>query len=495
VLIQIAVATLVSGSIAAFPGTSLSTLPAASYAVEAPAAAQDSGTIGKKDKKKKEKKPKKAKQAKNPADDTPAPDETVDPDAVVVDQGRGGDVFGWKQHPSIRYGSLRLDFQAKLQEDTHSSYPDAKGLADPVTGEPKYFDLHRNRVGIQGKVFKHIEFEVERELTEKELTERDILENIPSKSQWKDVYVNVDYIKNAQIQVGKFKIPFGLDELTGDSHNDYVYRSLGANYLASARDVGVMAHGRFFKRGLSYSVGVFRHDGDNATSKKIEGGDQTVAARFSGLPFRRFGVPGLELGTAFAISKLTDDSFRPNGLRGRTVMTQDTFFESVYVKGQRRRWEADADWTGGPVSIRTEFTEVLDQRQQQGFADQDLPDARGRSWYLSGTWVLTGEEKTRPVKPANPFLQGGFGSVELAARFDRLWFDSVDGGAGFRGPRAEIIEPSGDRVFTFGVNWTLNRFIKLQVNAIRERVEDPARSPVPNGDPFWSRVFRLQLVL
>jgi len=41
VLIQIAVATLVSGSIAAFPGTSLSTLPAASYAVEAPAAAFD----------------------------------------------------------------------------------------------------------------------------------------------------------------------------------------------------------------------------------------------------------------------------------------------------------------------------------------------------------------------------------------------------------------------------------------------------------------------
>ena len=29
-------------------------------------------------------------------------------------------------------------------------------------------------------------------------------------------------------------------------------------------------------------------------------------------------------------------------------MTQDTFFEPVYVKGQRRRWEADVDWTVGP---------------------------------------------------------------------------------------------------------------------------------------------------
>ena len=48
---------------------------------------------------------------------------------------------------------------------------------------------------------------------------------------------------------------------------------------------------------------------------------------------------------------------------------------------------------------------------------------------------------------------------------------------------------------TLGVNWTLNRFVKLQVNGIREHVEDSARSPVPNGAAFWSRVLRLQFVL
>ena len=489
-LIEFIIATLVSSS----PDLRLAAgAPAMwAYGVADSGAGQTAATPAKQPKK--AKKPKKEKKAKAAADDTPAPDEPIDPDAV--EPVRRGDGFTWKQHPSIRYGSnFRLDFQAKLQEDAHASYPDAKGLLDPVTGEPKEFDLHRNRVGIQGKLFKHIDFEVERELTEKELTERDILEGIPSQSQWKDVNVNVDYIKNAQIQAGKFKIPFGLDELTGDSHNDYVYRSLGANYLASARDIGLMVHGRFFKRGLSYAAGVFAHDGDNARSKKIQGGDQTVAARVSGVPFRNYGVPGLELGTAFTVSKLTDDSFRPNGLRGRTVMTQDTFFEPVYVKGQRRRWEADADWTAGPVSVRTEFTQVIDQRLEQGFGGQDLPDARARSWYLSGTWVVTGEEKTRPVKAANDLLQGGFGAVELAARFDRLWFGSVDSGVGFRGPRAETIQASGHRVLTLGVNWTLNRFIKLQVNAIRERVEDPDRSPVANDAAFWSRVLRFQLVL
>ena len=146
------------------------------------------------------------------------------------------------------------------------------------------------------------------------------------------------------MQIGKFKVPFGLDELTGVTHNDFVYRSLGANYLAPGRDIGVQVHGSIWKHGLEYATGVFEHDGDNAKSKKIEGGGTTFAARINGTPFRRLSsssIGGIEVGSAFAISALSDDSFRPNGLRGRTVMTQDTFYESVYVKGHRRRWEAD----------------------------------------------------------------------------------------------------------------------------------------------------------
>jgi phosphate-selective porin len=440
--------------------------------------------------------PKKKKKAPNP--DKPAPDEPVDPDAVDTAPPGGGVRFVWKQHPSVRFGSvLRLDFEAKVQEDAHWSYP---GAQDPTAKGPlKTLDLHRNRIGVQGNLFKRIEFEIERELTEKELSEKDLLAGVTPQSQWKDVNVNVTYIKNAQIQAGKFKIPFGLDELTGVTHNDFVYRSLGASYLAPARDIGGMVHGRFFKKGLNYWAGVFRHDGDNARSKKIEGGGRTFAARVTGTPFRRVALPGLvplEVGSAFTVSALSDDSFRPNGLRGRTVLTQDTFNTLVYVKGQRRRWEADLDWTLGPASARAEYTIVRDDRLGQGLADNDLPDARARSWYVSGTYLLTGEDKTRPVRPANDFLRGGIGAVEVAARYERLWFDSIDGtDEPFRNPRAESIFPSGDRVLTLGVNWTLNRFMKLQFNGIREHVEDPERSPVPNGAAFWSRVIRLQFVL
>ena len=177
-------------------------------------------------------------------------------------------------------------------------------------------------------------------------------------------------------------------------------------------------------------------------------------------------------------------------------MTQDTFYEPVYVKGQRWRWEVDVDWMKGPASARAEFMHVTDQRLAQGFGDQDLPDARHRAWYVTGTWLVTGETKTRPVKPAHDFLRGGIGAVEVAVRYERLWFDSVGGtDIPFANPRAENILPSGDRVLTLGVSWTLNRFLKLQANALREQIQNPDRNPVPNGAAFWSRVLRLQFVL
>ena len=259
------------------------------------------------------------------------------------------------------------------------------------------WELHRNRFGISGHLFKKIEYEVEREFTEKELTEKDVLAGVTPHSLWKDVNVNLTFVKNAQVKVGKFKVPFGLDQLTGVTHNDFIYRSLGANYLAPARDIGAMVHGRFFKRGLNYWAGVFQHDGDNARSKKIQGGDETFAARVTGTPFRKIAsgpIAAIEVGSSFAISALSDDSFRPNGLRGRTVVSQDTFYEPVYVKGHRRRWEADVGLDVGPGSARTEYTWVSDDRNGQGFGDENLPDARARSWYVTGTWVVTARPRS-----------------------------------------------------------------------------------------------------
>jgi hypothetical protein len=259
-------------------------------------------------------------------------------------------------------------------------------------------------------------------------------------------------------------------------------------------------HGRLFGRGLRYAVGAFVHDGDNARSRHTPGGDRTYAVRVTGRPFRSvservFG--DLTIGGAFAATDVgTDPLARPNGLRFETTMTDDTFFSPVYVNGSRRRWEGDVDWALGPISARAEFTEVRDERRGQALGNANLPEARYRSWYIAGTWLITGERKERPLRPAAELFNGGIGAFEIAARYERLWADSIAGlEPPLRNPRAETIYPNSNRVATAGVKWYIHQAVALQFNLIRQRVDDGMRSPVGGSAPFWSRVLRLQLAL
>jgi hypothetical protein len=50
-------------------------------------------------------------------------------------------------------------------------------------------------------------------------------------------------------------------------------------------------------------------------------------------------------------------------------------------------------------------------------------------------------------------------------------------------------------VRSFGVNWYLNRWVKVQFNLIRDELTDPSLGPLPLQPSFWSRVWRVQLTL
>ena len=62
-----------------------------------------------------------------------------------------------------------------------------------------------------------------------------------------------------------------------------------------------------------------------------------------------------------------------------------------------------------------------------------------------------------------------------------------------RNPRAEHILPNQDSMWTLGVNWYVNRWVRLVGNAIHEHFEDPERTPVVPIQDFWAGVFRIQV--
>jgi phosphate-selective porin len=404
--------------------------------------------------------------------------------------GGQGVRFVWRDHPSLRFGrALRLDFQAKFQEDAREPGDVERRVGvSPLVMET--WELHRLRVGIEGEVFNRVQFSIERELYERE-TEDD-KQALTNKTLWKDVYVDANITGAFQIRAGRFKIPFGGETLTGIANLDFIYRSLGSNYLTPSREVGAAVHGRVMGDAVNYWVGGFKHDGDNARSRKIKGADDTVAARVSVEAWNQSGGPGiLEISGGLARSNVSDESVLPNGLRGRTTMSQYTFYEPVFVKGHRTRLEGDLEFMGGPFSTRAEYLWLSDDRLEQGFGADDLPQARARAWYVSGAAVVTGERKNRPVEPKH-----WFGAIEVAGRIERLRFGGEPGDdIPFRNPRAINILPVANQAATVGINWFITRWVKLQVNAIREQIDDEERNPVADGAAFWSRIFRLQLVL
>lgn len=410
-------------------------------------------------------------------------------------QGGGGQQtnglrFVWREHPSLRAGRwLRLDFSTRIHWDKLRA-----------GDEPSDFDdaqLRRLRVGVDGELFRVLQFSIERELTDA----GDVKLNAKAtKNPWRDLYGELKLVEGLQLRGGRFKIPFGLDQLTGMTSIDFVFRPLGTSYLTPARDNGGMIHGEVLDNAFSYAAGVFEHDGDNSRSSKVVGGDQTIALRMTARPFKRIKAGNLdrvEFGGNVATTDVSDASELPNGLRGRTVMSDYTFFEPVFVRGTRRRYGADIDWDNGPIAARAEFIMVSDNRENQGLRNETLEPARARAYYAQATWLLTGDRKRRPLEPEKPLPTRGAGAIELAARYERLWFDSQPTGEpAFSNSRAEVILPSGDTVLTLGVNWYLNRWVKLQFNAIHQEVEDAGRTPLlDGGTKWWGTVFRAQVVL
>lgn len=435
------------------------------------------------------------------------------------DEEKGGGRWGFHmgKRPQFDLGpigfvTLRLKFQAHWRHFS-PELSTAGGCGAFANSTGCLFELHRARAGLKGTLFKHLDFEVEREFKD---TSRTLfilrsffdIQEEEVHNPWRDVYVDFKRWRQFSVQAGKFKLPFSLDQLSGDTDQDFVVRSALGDLLAPGRDLGIMAHGRFFKKGLYYQFGIFRHDGDNAllsgnlaeTLEDPASGRRTFAGRITGSPFRRWGVlpkplRNIELGVALTTTPVSEGV---RSQRGRTA-SEETFFPYQFVRGERRRVGAEFNWNPGRFTLKSEFARMSEERLKQAISGGDLSPLLTHAWYVSGTWLVTGENKAK-LEPKRPFrswlLWGGPGAVELALRFDVMRFSSADHpGRPSRILRAANILQTSDRTWTFGVNWYLNHWTKVQFNSFRERLEDPVRAPIPTDSLYWSHVVRVQFVM
>jgi len=372
---------------------------------------------------------------------------------------------------SLRIGeAIRIEPKARVDVDFRAAEVD-DGDVD--------VDLARRRVGVSGRVTRHLEFEVERE--------------VDGTGRWRDVFADVRATRAIGVRAGHFKVPFSREQLTGAGDLDFIDRSRAADLLAPGRSVGLLVHGRVARRIVGYDVGTFVGDGTRSRLPGPESAEPTIAARVTvrprGGPRRAGAIGDVEIGVAAATSELRDGRA---SFRGR-LTSSDQFFSPVLVSGRRLRVGGDLDWRPGPFGVRGEFLRADDARQHQGLMGETLAPLRAQGWYVSGVWAVAG--RSAHARANDGFAVQGLAGLELAARVEQFSLGTPGAPAAqIWTPRAEQLSTVTDRAWTLGVNWTLNRLVRIQANAVRERVTDRSRIAAP-GHAVWSPVARVQVAM
>jgi len=279
-----------------------------------------------------------------------------------------------------------------------------------------------------------------------------------------DAYTNLrPFGPIAQLQIGKYKAPFGLERLQSATALTFIERGLPTN-LVPNRDLGFQLWGEVGGGLLTYQLAVMNGvtDGGSADSDNNDGKD--IIARVFAHPFVDTTVEplqGLGLGVAatWGHETGTPSNYKTSG--------QQTFFSwanGTSLDNDRLRISPQAYWYWGPFGLLGEYVFTSTDVERPGAVGTVSAGPDANSWQLAASYVLTGENASyRGVTPRENFApsKGTWGAFELAARYDELSIDQEAFDKGFANPNASAQQAQGA---TLGVNWYMNRFLKFVVN-------------------------------
>jgi|CZKE01.1.fsa_nt_gi phosphate-selective porin OprO/OprP len=275
-----------------------------------------------------------------------------------------------------------------------------------------------------------------------------------------DAYLELTYFPAAKVRVGKFKPPVGLERLQSDDDTSFVERGL-PTLLAPSRDIGYQISGDVVPKRVNYSIGVFNGVPDNGLSDAAATSHRDYAARLFLTPFNGTAKNPLSgLGFGSGISGGNVDGI---ALPSYKTFGQTTFFSfatGVASAGHRTRLSPQGYYYLGAFGLLAEYT-LTEEGFKKGSIQKDIAL---RAWQVAATYILTGEKKgftsPTPRKSFDP-RNHGWGAFELAARVGDF---SAGKGIYNYGFASAAATPRHAHEWVGGVNWYLNRLVKISVD-------------------------------
>jgi phosphate-selective porin OprO/OprP len=296
-----------------------------------------------------------------------------------------------------------------------------------------------------------------------------------------DAYVEARFAPGFRVRSGKFKPPVGQERLQSATEMFFVERGLPTN-LVPNRDIGVQVSGDLFKGVVSYAVGAMNGVADLGVGDGDINDDKDAIGRIFLQPFRNktgallsglgFGVAG-SYGTTVGTPTTTGAQ-----LAGYRTSGQNTFFSwrnnnaatgTTIANGRHTRFSPQGFFYAGRFGVFGEYVQSK-HRVTLNTTTDDIPV---KAWQVGGNLVLFGGTASfRGIAPRKAFdpSHGGWGALEFVARYGRLTVDD----AAFPIYADSTSSAREARGLGLGVNWYLNRNVKLVTSFERTRFKGGA---------------------
>jgi len=366
---------------------------------------------------------------------------------------------------------FRLRVGADVQTDVRTFYGKSNvSLLDQIL-------LRRVRPTFSGTVFKYIDFFIRPDFGQGQVVIY-------------DVYAQLNYFSMANLRVGKFKPPVGLERLQEDDNTSFIERGL-PTLLVPSRDIGYQLSGDLVKRRVNYSVGVFNGVADNGLSDASVSDHRDYAARLFLTPFQPDANLLSGLGVGIGSSFGNDDNIPLPSYKTFGQNTFFTFASGVTSMGHRDRLAPQMYYYLGPFGLLSEYTLAEEGFQKGTGASTVRRDIAFRSWQVQLSYLLTREKKVfgtlTPRRAFDP-RNGGWGAFELAARTGDWSAERGIYNYAFALPTAS---PRDAREWVAAFNWYLNRIFRISLDYGYTKFEDGATNG--NRSPERALLERFQI--
>ena len=293
------------------------------------------------------------------------------------------------------------------------------------------FRLRRARINLTGDFAEQFDFKMEGDFGQSDGTSGN-----RTAFSATDIWANWHQIPEAQVKIGQYKAPFGLEQLTPDTTLYTIERTLPTGAITPDRQIGAELWGKPFtsiwpeqKDLLTYYAGIFNGNGRNITVN--DNNNFMFVGRLELQPFtaKVFGQPSfLKLGGDVLNSR--DEAGVNISQSSNLLVNNDGSLSSFVLPSpdERTAWSVDAWLELGPFDLIGEYLqEHVEGRTVNGVAPT-FANFTTDGFYVTGAYYLIPKklqavvqwQYLNPGQKGNDGLYSILGGLNYYIRGDNL---------------------------------------------------------------------------